>query len=88
MTAATLFTPTRPPQFDEGFTIADLDHHSLESHRHSMEYDEVNDEMDEAMDVAADSAEQSADELALFPHAACLSDLLTFSHCPTVPSWR
>ena len=74
MTAATLFTPTFPPQFDEVSTNADFDNHSLEIDRHSMEYDEVNDELNDAMDVAADSehagvdygnAEQSADEQAL-----------------------
>ncbi len=74
MTAATLFTPTFPPQFNELSTNADFDNHSLETDRHSMEYDEVNDELNDAMDVAADSehagvdygsAEQLADEQAL-----------------------
>lgn len=61
MTAATLFTPIFPPQFDDVSTDADLDNHALETDRDSMEYDEVDDEFNDTIDTVAGSEHAGVD---------------------------
>lgn len=61
MTAATLFTPTFPPQFDDVSTDADLDNHTLETDRDSMEYDDIDDEFNDMVETAAGSEHAGAD---------------------------